>query len=163
MAVVIRRMTLEDIAQVQQIDALSFSLPWPERSFHYELNQNPAARLWVAEDRTAQKTAKITGMIGIWVIVDEIHIATLAVHPDHRRQNIGKKLFLTALMSAYDEGAKKAFLEVRSSNTAAINLYQGMGFLTAGIRKRYYKDNNEDALLMNLDAIDPDHLKRLIK
>jgi ribosomal-protein-alanine N-acetyltransferase len=141
-------MRLEDVSAVHEIDMLSFSLPWPERSFNYEVNENPAARCWVAE-----VDGRITAMLVMWLIVDEAHIATLATHPGFRRQGIGERLLLTALAAAREEGARRAFLEVRAGNLGAQALYKKYGFSVDGVRPRYYKDNNEDAILMSLDGL----------
>lgn len=144
----IRRMTVDDVPAVHEIDKLSFSLPWPERSFRYEVTENPAARGWVLE-----ADGRIAAMLVLWLIVDEAHIATIATHPDFRRQGIGERLMLAALAAARDEGARRAFLEVRAGNLAAQALYKKYGFVVDGIRPRYYKDNNEDAILMSLDNL----------
>ena len=149
MTVLIRRMTLEDVPAVHEIDVLSFSLPWPERSFRFELTENQVARGWVAE-----VDGKIAAMLVIWFIVDEAHIATIAVHPDFRRRGIGEQILLHALRAAQNEGAQRAFLEVRAGNTAAQAMYKKYGFEMAGVRPGYYKDNNEDAFLMNLEKFD---------
>jgi len=144
----IRRMTLEDVPAVHEIDMLSFSLPWPERSFRFELTENPVSRNWVAESG-----GRIAAMLVLWLIVDEAHIATLATHPDFRRQGIGEQLMIAALLSARAEGAARAFLEVRAGNASAMALYEKYGFVVAGVRSGYYKDNNEDAVLMNLEDL----------
>lgn len=148
MSLLIRRMRPEDIPAVHAIDERSFSLPWPERSFKFEATENPAARAWVAE-----ADGRVVAMLVLWLIVDEAHIATIATHPDFRRQGIGKQLLLQALRAARTEGAKLAFLEVREGNTAAQSMYFKYGFEVTGRRPRYYKDNNEDALLMTLDHL----------
>ncbi len=148
----VRRMRLEDVEQVHQLDVISFSLPWPERSFRYELTENPSSRMWVVE--SAGETGKrVIGMLGLWLIVDEVHIGTLAVHPDYRRQGIAQKLLITSLLKACTEGASKAYLEVRKGNLAAQALYTKFGFKITGIRPRYYSDNGEDALMMTLDPM----------
>ncbi len=135
-----------DMAAVHEIDLLSFSMPWPERSFRFEVTSNPAARCWVAEAE-----GRIVGMIVVWMIVDEAHIATIATHPDFRRQGIGDELLTHALVSALSEGAAKSLLEVRVSNEAAQRMYRRFGYVEDGRRPRYYKDNHEDAILMSLD------------
>jgi ribosomal-protein-alanine N-acetyltransferase len=145
----IRRMTLEDVPAVHEIDTLSFSLPWPERSFRYEVTENPVSRGWVAE-----VDGQIAAMLVLWLIIDEAHIATIAVHPDFRRQGIGEKILIHALRAAQGEGVQRAFLEVRAGNTAAQAMYKKYGFEFTGIRPGYYKDNNEDALLMDLEKFD---------
>ncbi len=148
MNMTIRKMALEDIDQVVAIDEASFSLPWPVRSFHFELTNNPASRSWVAEI-----DGQVVGIMVAWMIVDEIHIATIATHNDFRRQGIGEKLLVHTLKSAKDEGAITSFLEVRESNRFARQMYNKFGYLEVGRRGHYYKDNNEDAILMSLDSI----------
>lgn len=154
MNLIIRRMTLEDVPAVHAIDLLSFSLPWSERSFRFEVAENPAARGWVAETE-----GRVVAMLVLWFIVDEAHIATIAVHPDSRRQGIGEQILLHALLTAQSEGARRAFLEVRAGNTEAQAMYRKYGFVVDGVRPKYYKDNNEDAILMSLDLLHVESLK----
>jgi len=150
MNVVIRKMTAEDVPVVAQLDRMSFSLPWPEHSFYYEVRDNPAARCFVAEADDKQ----VVGMIVSWVIVDELHIATIAVHPAYRHQGIGERILMGALKDGYAAGTHHALLEVRAGNEAAQNLYRKFGFVVAGRRPKYYKDNGEDAILMTLQHLE---------
>ena len=145
MSFIIRKMTLDDLEQVIAIDQVSFSLPWPPRSFQFELTDNPASRSWVAE-----VDVRVAAMLVAWLIVDEIHIATIATHPDFRGQGIGEKLLSFTLQSAKDEGAVTSFLEVREGNSAALMMYHKFGYVESGRREGYYKDNGEDAILMTL-------------
>jgi ribosomal-protein-alanine N-acetyltransferase len=157
--VYIRAMTLDDLADVVAIDSISFNLPWPERSFRYELTQNPNASSWVAEVAASEAgDRRIAGMIVAWLIIDEAHIGTIAVHPDFRRKGIGQKLLAHSLLFCRARGAATAFLEVRRSNQAAQALYQRFGFEVIGERRRYYHDNSEDALLMGLTELNEDRL-----
>jgi len=149
----IRKMLQEDIEHVIAIDRVSFSLPWPERSFRFELTDNPASRCWVAE-----MDGKLVGMIVVWLIVDEVHVATIATHPDFRRQGIAKRLLSHALRQLSNEGAQSSFLEVRASNLAAQEMYRKFGYGESGIRRRYYKDNDEDAILMTLESLNVEKL-----
>ena len=149
----IRKMTVEDIPAVVQLDHISFSLPWPERSFRFELTANPASRCWVAE-----VDGHIVGMVVGWLLVDEMHIATIATHPDFRRQGIGSMLLTHILLQSIDEGAQSSFLEVRAGNLSAQEMYRKFGYENAGRRKRYYRDNDEDAILMYLKSLSRDHL-----
>jgi len=149
----IRKMTLEDVPGVIDLDQKSFSLPWPERSFRFELTANPASRSWVAD-----LDGKIVGMIVVWLIIDEAHVATLATHPDFRRRGIAKKLLAHALRHLMDDGARSSFLEVRESNIAAQEMYRKFGYEASGRRPRYYKDNDEDAILMNLASLNAESL-----
>jgi [ribosomal protein S18]-alanine N-acetyltransferase len=153
MKLAIRRMTTDDVPAVVELDQKSFSLPWPERSFRFELTDNPASRCWVAE-----LEGQIVGMIVAWLLVDEAHIATIATHPDFRRKGIGKRLLSHALQHLMDEGARSSFLEVRESNLAAQDMYRKFGYEETGRRRRYYKDNDEDAILMNLDSLNVERL-----
>jgi ribosomal-protein-alanine N-acetyltransferase len=151
----IRKMGPEDLEQVVAIDKASFSLPWPARTFRYEALENSAARCWVAE-----MDGRVVAMIVLWFIVDEAHIATLATHPDFRRQGIAEQVLIHALQSAAREGARRSFLEVRAGNLAAQTMYRKYGFTEDGRRPRYYKDNGEDAILMSLTPINVDTLER---
>jgi len=153
MNLVIRKMTLDDLLVVVELDQISFSLPWPERSFRFEVAENLASRCWVAE-----VDQRVVGMVVAWLLVDEVHIATIATHPDFRRQGIARRLLSYTLSRAMDEGAISSFLEVRESNLAAQEMYRQFGYEPAGRRKRYYKDNDEDAILMNLESLRKDRL-----
>lgn len=142
-------MTLEDLPAVTEIDRLSFPVPWPERSYRFEINHNSSADLFVAENPERQ----VVGFLGYWLIADEVHISTFAVHPDHRTRRIGEKMLLSALAVARRKGAELATLEVRESNQPAIRLYRKLGFQAVGRRTGYYRDNGEDAILMTLSEL----------
>jgi ribosomal-protein-alanine N-acetyltransferase len=150
MNVLIRKMTAEDVPAVAELDRMSFSLPWPERSFVFEVTSNPAARCLVAQD----EQGRIVGMLVLWLIVDEAHIATIASHPDFRMRGIGARILTEALRVARAEGAQRALLEVRAGNEAAQAMYRKFGFEVAGRRPHYYKDNGEDAILMTLEDLE---------
>lgn len=146
---IIRRMIHADLEQVIAIDQVSFTLPWPQRSFRYELDENFVSRCWVAE-----ADGRVAAMLVGWMMVDEMHIATIATHPEYRGRGIGKKILLHALCTARDkEGLVRAFLEVREHNDIALSMYRSLGFVEDGRRKEYYKDNNEDAILMTLNDL----------
>jgi ribosomal-protein-alanine N-acetyltransferase len=153
MKFIVRKMMLEDVPAVIDLDHQSFSLPWPERSFRFEIMENPASRCWIAD-----MNGKVVGMIVVWLIVDEAHVATLATHPDFRRQGIAKRLLSHALLQLIEEGARSSFLEVRESNFAAREMYRKFGYEETGRRRRYYSDNDEDAILMNLNSLQPERL-----
>ena len=150
----IRKMTVDDISAVVELDQKSFSLPWPERSFRFELTDNPAARCWVAE-----LDGNVVAMIVVWLIVDEAHVATLATHPEYRRQGIGRRLLAYALRQMMQDGARSSFLEVRASNLPAQEMYQKFGYEATGRRRHYYRDNDEDAILMSLSSLNADRLR----
>jgi len=101
----------------------------------------------------------LVAMIVIWLIIDEAHVASIAVEHEFRRQGIARRLLAFALIDAYHAGMAKSFLEVRRGNKAAIAMYELFGYREVGVRRRYYQDNGEDAVLMDLDPLD---LERLI-
>jgi len=149
-------MTINDLEEVIQLDHASFSLPWPESSFRFEIEENECSRCWVA-----LLDQKIVGIMVAWLIVDEIHIATFAVDPAYRRQGIAQKLLAHTLINGLKSGGEKGFLEVREGNLPARSLYEKFGFENIGIRKKYYKDNGENAVMMNLENPDIDRLESL--
>lgn len=151
--IIIRPMQEDDLDAVMVIDRLSFSLPWPKSAYRHDLFDNSNALLRVAEDIENQTRQLILGLIDVWLILDEAHIATVAVHPDYRNQGIATRLIESVLLEAEGKGARKAMLEVRTSNQAAQTLYQKFGFQVVHRRRKYYIDNKEDALLMNLDNL----------
>ena len=156
-------MKLEDVPRVHEIDVLSFTLPWPEKSYLFELAENPATLAWVAEIISEDNTPNVIGMAVVWIVVDEAHIATIAIHPDYRGIGIGKKLLTETLRQAIQRGVVQATLEVRESNMLAQQLYIKFGFKIVGRRFHYYKDNNEDAVLMTVDKLGVQYLDRLSK
>ncbi len=150
----IRPMREGDLDSVLVIDRLSFSMPWPKSAYLRDLKKNPDALLWVAEEISQESGIKVVGMIDVWIIEEEAHIATLAVHPDYRGRGIASGMLEVLLVEAYKRGACQAMLEVRASNHKALSLYDHYGFKVVHRRRNYYRDNNEDALLMNLENIE---------
>jgi ribosomal-protein-alanine N-acetyltransferase len=146
----VRKMVLTDIPAVVAIDQASFSLPWPETSYRYEVQSNASSRCFVAESDATE----ITAMIVSWLIVDELHIATFATSPMHRRKGIGSQILTAALQDAAAAGAKRAFLEVRAGNQEAQAMYRKFGFTITGTRAAYYRDNGEDAILMTMEPLE---------
>lgn len=152
----LRRMREEDIQRVLEIERQSSELVWPERSYHYELRENNAERAWVA----CENSGLVIGFVMLWLILDEMHVPNFAVDPEFRRMGVGYRLLANGLSEGWKEGARISFLEVRSGNLPALGLYRKLGYEQAGIRKGYYQDNQEDALLMNLDE---DGYRRLVE
>ena len=101
----------------------------------------------------SRESAAIIGFAGLWLMVDEAHITTIAVHPAHRGLHVGELLLNSLVGIAYEIGARRVTLEVRVSNTIAQNLYRKYGFEVAGLRRRYYSDNDEDAYIMTTPEI----------
>lgn len=150
----IRPMREDDLEAVQAIDRLSFSLPWPASAFRYELFENPGSFLRVAEIVQPDGSQRVVGAAVVWMVLDEAHIATIAVHPAYRNQGIARCLMADILKEAYRKGALLSTLEVRQHNIAAQKLYRRFGFEIVGHRPHYYQDNHEDALIMTLKEID---------
>jgi [ribosomal protein S18]-alanine N-acetyltransferase len=142
-SLVFRDMKEEDIHQILVIENLSFTIPWSRESFYNEIHNNQFATYVVLEDGD-----KIIGYCGVWIIVDEAHITNIAVLPDYRGRKLGDALLAKVIDVAKEKGAKSMTLEVRVSNVVAQNLYRKFGFKNGGIRKGYYTDNQEDALVM---------------
>ena len=138
----IRRMTLSDVDGVHAIEAATFPKPWSREDFVKEMTQNACARYLVAEAE-----GEIVGFAGAWIVLDEAHITNIAVTQPCRGRGIGRALTKALLQYAANLGVVYATLEVRKSNAVAQTLYQSLGFEYVGVRKRYYEDNGEDALL----------------
>ncbi len=156
-AIMIRKMTADDLTRVHELDQVCFTAPWSMRNFRYELEENRASSQWVAV--LPEESDLIVGAIITWLVVDEVHIATLSVDPVYRRRKIATKLVCTALKDGLARGATSSTLEVRSGNAAAQRLYYRFGFQLVGRRPGYYRDNGEDAMLMTLHDMDELHLK----
>jgi len=159
--ILIRPMQADDLEQVQAIDKISFSMPWPESAYRYELFENQSSLLWVAEMQEAAGSRRVAGMVVVWLVVDEAHIATIAVHPDYRGRGIAQELLCAALIESIERGMTSATLEVRAHNLAAQRLYRRFRFEETGVRPRYYRDNFEDALIMTASQLDENTVKWL--
>ena len=141
--IVIDPMRVRDIPDVLKTEELPFTTPWTRGGFWSELLVNDYAYYIVA------KVNSVTvAYIGVWIIVDEGHITNVAVHPDYRRRGIGRRLLLAADELVRARGGRRMTLEVRKSNVMAQRLYRSLGYVPAGIRKGYYRDNREDAIVM---------------
>lgn len=141
--ITIREMGLEDIKDILIIEKLCFSVPWTEKAFMNELCHNAISKYLVAQYQN-----RVIGYVGVWRILDEGHITNVAIHPDYQRRGIASHLLQTLIRVLEEENITKITLEVRASNEPAINLYQQYGFAQEGIRKGYYEDNKEDAVIM---------------
>ncbi|WP_174735140.1 ribosomal protein S18-alanine N-acetyltransferase [Mesobacillus harenae] len=138
-----RFMKEEDIDQVLEVESQSFATPWSRDAFYNELNKNQFAFYIVAEC-----DGKIIGYCGTWVIVDEAHITNIALRPEYRGQKLGEALLRKLIDMAKEMGAETMTLEVRTGNKVAQSLYRKLGFQDGAVRKGYYADNQEDALVM---------------
>ncbi len=150
MNITVRKMENSDINAVFEIEIASYGEHhWSRESFCNEL-QNNIGFYCVAQNSDANE---IVGYLGSWIIVDECHITNVSVKPEYRRQKIAQKLLIALINHCYEKMIKYITLEVRVSNSAAIGLYEKFGFKSVGVRKNYYQDNNEDALIMFTENI----------
>jgi ribosomal-protein-alanine N-acetyltransferase len=165
---VIEPMQLRNVAEVMEIERVSFPSPWSARAYSYELRENNLSHylvvrpqrplvkkesgFWARLQRSlgvATSTGgNILGYGGFWLMAGEAHISTIAVRPEWRRRGIGELLLVAMLERAVELGGDVATLEVRVSNVAAQSLYQKYGFTKVGLRPHYYSDRGEDALIM---------------
>jgi ribosomal-protein-alanine N-acetyltransferase len=166
-------MQASDLRQVMDIERVAFPSPWPASAYRYELNQNDLSTYLVLKLRpsagshsTSGWTDAITSSLrrrllepvlgygGFWMIVDEAHISTIAVHPKWRGRSLGELVLVAMIDAAMQRGATEVTLEVRVSNSVAQNLYHKYAFSQVGRRKGYYRDNHEDALIMTTPRVD---------
>lgn len=139
-----RKMTVVDVPAVHQIELVSFPTPWTLDSFYHEMTENQFAYYVIAIDDNEQ----IIGFCGMWMVIDAAQITNVAVLEVARGFGIGEGLMREAMRIAKENGMETMSLEVRVTNSVAQNLYRKLGFQDGGIRKGYYVDNGEDALVM---------------
>ena len=151
----LRAMCKDDLTAVREIDRLSFPTPARKGMFEYELEQNNIAHYQVLE----LDGEGIIGFAGFWLIGDEVHVSTIATHPEWRGRGLGELLLLNLIHLACQKPVTMITLEVRTSNEVAQNLYAKYRFDPAGRRKRYYKDSGEDAIIMTVQALDASYVK----
>ncbi|MCM3093795.1 MULTISPECIES: ribosomal protein S18-alanine N-acetyltransferase [unclassified Cytobacillus] len=138
-----RLMSEEDIDDVLEIEHKSFATPWSREAFFNEITHNQFALYVVLEEDN-----KVIGYCGAWIVVDEAHITNVALLPEYRGRKLGEALMRQLMELASEKGAITMTLEVRVSNFTAQSLYRKLGFQNGAIRKNYYTDNQEDALVM---------------
>ncbi len=136
-------MRLEDIEHVSRLERRCYTLPWSSSAYVTEVG-NTSAHYVVAKD----EAGTLLGYAGMWVIMDELHVTTIAVDPAQRGRKIGERLLINLIEESLPRGAERATLEVRERNVAAHSLYLKYGFEDVAVRKNYYSDNNENALIM---------------
>jgi [ribosomal protein S18]-alanine N-acetyltransferase len=140
---VFRYMREEDIDQVLEVEHASFTTPWSREAFYNEIHNNKFAVYIVLEEED-----QIIGYCGTWVVIDEAHVTNVAIMPGYRGKKLGEALMTKLMSVARELGARSMTLEVRVTNHVAQSLYRKLGFQNGGIRKNYYSDNQEDALVM---------------
>ena len=144
--IALRKMELGDVGQIVEIENRSFPTPWSAYAFTWEILDNDFAHYFVItaeDDRDC-----ILGYGGMWIILDEAHITNIAIIPEFRGKRFGEILLIHLMGIALTKGAERITLEVRVSNTNAKKLYNRLGFEAAGVRKGYYVDTKEDAIIM---------------
>lgn len=141
--VTFRKMTIHDVNEVYEIEKQSFTLAWTKEAFEQEMLKNEFAYYVLAETQEG-----VVGYCGMWLVMDEAHITNIAISLKERGKKFGEALMKEAIETAKAQGAKLMTLEARVSNIAALNLYRKLGFQNGGIRKGYYTDNQEDAIVM---------------
>ena len=152
----VRMMQAEDIDQVTEIDRESFPSQWPPVNYERELNSWLSHCIVACEERDEPPPPGreyIIGFADFWMMADEAHITNIAVRNIHRRRGIGELLLISMIDMATKLNACHLTLEVRASNTTAQSLYSKYGFARVGLRRGYYTDNKEDAVLMTTESI----------
>lgn len=140
---IIRKAAETDVPAVEEVEKACFSVPWSYESLYHDILENKLAFYIVAEI-----DGKVCGYVGVWKIFDEGHITNVAVAPEYRRMHIASAMLSVLFDVTGAQGIESYTLEVRAGNQAAIALYKGFGFCEAGLRKGYYEDNGEDAIIM---------------
>jgi ribosomal-protein-alanine N-acetyltransferase len=138
------------MAEVMAVERAAYTSGWPATAFERELTQNAMARYVVLR---SESEGQVIGFAGLWLMVDEAHVVTVAVRPERRREGFGRVLVHGLVNVAIGHGMALATLEVRTSNAAARALYGKYGFYEVGLRKKYYSDNHEDAVIMTTEDI----------
>jgi ribosomal-protein-alanine N-acetyltransferase len=139
----------DDLAEVAALEAASFSNPWSGEMLARELRNADVARIYVLR----QEDGRIVGFCACWLVADELHINTLAVTAERRRQGLATRLLRFVFGEAAAAGVRRATLEVRRSNQAALRLYQGLGFTVKAVRPRYYSHPEEDGFVLWRDDL----------
>lgn len=139
----VRRMTLEDIDRIVEIETMSFHTPWTRENFQFELTENRCAVYMVGE-----VDGNVAGYGGMWKMVDEGHITNIAVDPKYRCMGVGDAILNTLVKYASENGIAAMTLEVRTQNKPARSLYSKHGFTDKAIRKGYYTNPDDDAIIM---------------
>lgn len=145
---VITTMTMDDLDKVMQVEKASFTTPWSRQAFVRELTENTFAVYVVGRLGT-----KVVGYAGMWLIINEAHVTNIAVHPDYRRRHFGERLLQELIDRAKRDNCDRMTLEVRTGNLGARAMYRRFGFVEQGIRRRYYTDTGEDAIIMWKDEL----------
>ena len=148
---------IEPLTSPDELDALvaveesSFTNPWTREMYLAELENPGASFLLLAKD----SSGKVVGFCGFWRVLDELHINNLAVLPEYRRRGVASAILARVFAEGRALGANRTLLEVRRSNNAAQHLYERFGFTVAGVRRGYYRNPEEDALILCREGLSP--------
>ena len=145
------RLSIEHLDQLMQIEEISFSRPWSRESYAHELSENQFAYYYGCFHQ-----GELVAFAGFWFVIDEGHVANIAVLPEWRGKHIGELLMRQLIAVCSGLGGKRMTLEVRESNTAAVSLYEKLGFKQQGLRKDYYDLPTENAVIMWLHMDRPE-------
>jgi ribosomal-protein-alanine N-acetyltransferase len=140
-----------DLPRVVEIERGAFSHPWSEELLRRELEHDWSIFLLATEEGRGPGAEAVVGFVIAWVVHDELHVLNVAVAPEERRRGTGRALMAEIQRRGRRLGARLATLEVRRSNEAALGLYRALGWRQAGMRPGYYADENEDAIVMELE------------
>ncbi len=158
----LRPMTLDDLDAVFAIEEMVYPTPFSHKGYRHELTQNRNAHYFVLEPvALVAGFAGLFGYVGHWFMLDEGHISVISVHPTWQGNRFGELLLVWSLRQMVANGSVMATLEVRESNLRAQHLYRKYGFEIVGTRKRYYRDTNEDGLIMTVESLDAGYAARL--
>jgi ribosomal-protein-alanine N-acetyltransferase len=144
---------LSDLDAVLEIEQSSFVNPWTREMYLAELENRGVSYCYIIRDLSQ----RVIGFCSFWRVLDELHINNLAVAPEHRGAGAGTALLTTVMREGARLGARRATLEVRRSNEAARRLYERLGFTMAGVRRAYYSNPVEDALVLWREHLDGGH------
>lgn len=144
----IRRMQTEDAGKVSELEAANFSQPWKRSDFEKAAQDKDVLYLLAERDAGQEEEKKVIGCCGVRNICGEGEITNVSVDSANRREGVAKKLLSQLLEEGAAMGIKAFTLEVRSGNTAAVRLYESLGFVTEGVRPKFYTMPEEDALIM---------------
>lgn len=145
----VRPMVTADVDMVAEVEKQSFVVAWSRDAFQLEMEENELAHYFVAEAQ-----GQVVGYAGMWIILDEAHITNVAVLPQYRGMGMGAALMAALMSFAVSQGVACMTLEVRQSNDVAKRLYESLGFAARGLRRQYYTDTQEDAVIMWLDDLE---------
>jgi len=143
-----RAVTDRDLDAVLQIETATFTNPWTREMYLREMDNPRVSYIYLLRPDADNRDGAVAGFCSFWLVFDELHINNLAIRPEFRRQGMATALLEQAMALAAREGARRATLEVRRSNAPARRVYERLGFEVAGVRRNYYANPTEDALIL---------------